>query len=50
MPFYPAPVPPKTFWSSTGGILTIVLGSLALMVVVVVVCMPLGLMAMIGDR
>lgn len=51
MPFYPAPVPPKrkSFWSSTGGILTIVFGSLAL-VVVVVLCMPLGLIAMIGDR
>ncbi|MEU5791317.1 hypothetical protein ABZ754_26800 [Micromonospora purpureochromogenes] len=51
MPFYPAPVTPKrkSFWSSTGGILTIVFGSLAL-VVVVLLCMPLGLMAMIGDR
>ncbi|MGS2620218.1 hypothetical protein ACVCAH_38050, partial [Micromonospora sp. LZ34] len=51
MPFYPAPVPPKrkSFWSSTGGILTIVFGSLAL-VVVVVLCMPLVLVGMIGDR
>ncbi|MDH6463804.1 hypothetical protein M2302_004001 [Micromonospora sp. A200] len=51
MPFYPAPVPPKrkSFWSSTGGILTIVFGSLAL-VVVVLLCTPLVLLAMIGDR
>lgn len=51
MPFYPAPVPPKrkSFWSSTGGILTIVFGSLAL-VVVFVLCTPLVLVAVIGDR